>query len=298
MTQMETKMIGNKIADARKKLSLSQAQLAEKLFISAQAVGKWERGESMPDILTLNKIADILNIDLNYFSETFSSTEIEIKSDAENTKKDKQTKKLSWDMSSGNWIDANFSGLKNLKEKFSSSNMKNCKFIGSELSGLILKNNQIDNCDFSNSDISLSNVQSSYFVKNDFKNCSLKESEFTISHLKGCDFTNTDFTGAKFNSSDFENNTIDNSKWNQTAFIKTSFDNVVFGGVLDNCSFENCGFKKVKFQKATLVNTFFKHNKKLKQVKFIDCKIDKLTYAFLKSGKADLTGITLIDNQD
>lgn len=295
---METKMIGNKIADARKRLSLSQVQLAEKLFISAQAVGKWERGESMPDILTLNKMADILNVDLNYFSETFSSSEVEIKSNAENTKKDKQTIKLSWDMSSGNWIDADFSGLKNLKEKFSSSNMKNCKFIGSELSGLILKNNQVDNCDFSNSDISLSNVQSSYFVKNGFKNCSLKESEFTISHLKNCDFTNSDFTGAKFNSSDFENNIIDNSKWNQTAFIKMSFDNIVFGGVLDNCSFENCGFKKVKFQKATLVNTFFKHNKKLKQVKFIDCKVDKLTYAFLKSGNADLTGITLIDNED
>ena len=73
MTQMETKIIGNKIADARKKLSISQAQLAEKLFISAQAVGKWERGESMPDIVTLNKLADILNVDLNYFSEKFNS---------------------------------------------------------------------------------------------------------------------------------------------------------------------------------------------------------------------------------
>lgn len=296
MTQMETKLIGNKIADARKKLNISQAQLAEKLFISAQAVGKWERGESMPDILTLNKIADILNVDLNYFSEKFNSSEAEISSNPEDAKKDKQTNKLTWDMSSGNWIDADFSGLKNLKEKFSSSNMKNCKFIGSELSGLILKSNQINNCDFSKSDISCSKIQSSYLVKNNFKNCSLTKSEFTISHLKGCDFTNTNFTGAKFNSIDFANNTIDNSKWNQTAFIKTSFDNVVFGGVLDNCSFELCGFKNVKFQNATLINNFFKQNKNLKQVKFIDCKVDKITYAFLKSGKADLTGITLINN--
>jgi len=49
---METKAIGNKITDARKKLSISQAQFAEGLFVSAQAVGKWERGESMPDIIT------------------------------------------------------------------------------------------------------------------------------------------------------------------------------------------------------------------------------------------------------
>jgi DNA-binding transcriptional regulator YiaG len=49
---METKMIGIKITEARKKTNISQAKLAERLFISAQAVGKWERGESLPDIIT------------------------------------------------------------------------------------------------------------------------------------------------------------------------------------------------------------------------------------------------------
>jgi hypothetical protein len=39
--------------------------------------------------------------------------------------------KSEWDMSHGNWVDADFSGLKNLHEKFSSSNMLRCKFIGS-----------------------------------------------------------------------------------------------------------------------------------------------------------------------
>ena len=72
MTQMETKMIGNKIAEARKKLNISQAQLAEQLFISAQAVGKWERGESMPDIITFNRLAKILGVDLNYVYNRYS----------------------------------------------------------------------------------------------------------------------------------------------------------------------------------------------------------------------------------
>ena len=70
---METKMIGNKIATARKKINMSQAQLSQLLFISPQAVGKWERGESMPDILTLSRLAEILAVDLNYFSENFQS---------------------------------------------------------------------------------------------------------------------------------------------------------------------------------------------------------------------------------
>ena len=68
---VNTKMIGNKIAEARKKINISQAQLAERLFISSQAVGKWERGESMPDIITFNRLAEILGVDLNLFFRKF-----------------------------------------------------------------------------------------------------------------------------------------------------------------------------------------------------------------------------------
>jgi len=50
---MENKMIGSKIAEARKKINISQAQLAQHLFISPQAVGKWERGESIRTSLLL-----------------------------------------------------------------------------------------------------------------------------------------------------------------------------------------------------------------------------------------------------
>src|SRR5512145_1380156 len=115
---LSTKMIGNKIAEARKKVNISQAELAQRLFISSQAVGKWERGESMPDIVTFNRLAEILGVDLNYFSENFKSEATENKSaESENkapeeqtyTKQDPQTntkgKKLSWDMSRGNWVD-------------------------------------------------------------------------------------------------------------------------------------------------------------------------------------------------
>ena len=70
---LTTMIIGNKIAEARKRINISQAHLAERLFISAQAVGKWERGESMPDIITFNRLAEILGVDLNYFSEGFKS---------------------------------------------------------------------------------------------------------------------------------------------------------------------------------------------------------------------------------
>ncbi len=68
---LNSKSIGNKIAEARKRINLSQAELALQISISPQAVGKWERGESMPDIITLNRLAEIFTVDLNYFSESF-----------------------------------------------------------------------------------------------------------------------------------------------------------------------------------------------------------------------------------
>ncbi len=298
---METKLIGNKIAEARKKASISQAQLADRLFISPQAVGKWERGESMPDIITFSRLAEILGVDLNYFSEKFQSVATEmapvgplVKQLAE-MPSGKLGKKLSWDMSRGNWVDADFSGLKNLCDKFSSSNMQRCKFIGSDLSGLLLKSNNVDTCDFSGSVISSSHIQTSNLINNQFKDCFLNDTEFSGSHIKGCDFTGADFTGAKLKSGDLMKNTIANAVWNRTSFIDTHIADIVFTGALQDCSFENCAFKRVTFQDTTLTNTFFK-NKSLKGIRFIDCQADRMTYEFLKNGKADLSGITLLPN--
>jgi uncharacterized protein YjbI with pentapeptide repeats len=295
---METKMIGIKISEARKKINISQAKLAEKLFISAQAVGKWERGESLPDIITLNRLAQILGVDLNYFSENFKSVTTENSSAEPKVKLTAETatnswKKLSWDMSRGNWVGADFSGLKNLREKFSSSNMQRCKFIGSELSGLQLKGNNINGCDFSGSDISNSCIQSSNVAGNQFQKCSLKETEFLESFITGNDFTGNDFTGVKIKSGGFEKNTIPDAIWNQSSFIDSSIADVVFEGPVDDCYFENCSFKRVKFKNATLKNTFFK-NKSLKGIRFIECQADRMTYEFLKNGKADLTGIEML----
>ena len=49
--------IGSNIAFYRKQAGLTQAQLAERLIYSDKAVSKWERGESIPDVLTLMQIA-------------------------------------------------------------------------------------------------------------------------------------------------------------------------------------------------------------------------------------------------
>ena len=54
--------IGANIAMQRKRVGLTQAGLAEKLNYSDKAISKWERGESMPDVLTLMQLAQLFDI--------------------------------------------------------------------------------------------------------------------------------------------------------------------------------------------------------------------------------------------
>ena len=51
--------LGANIVSYRKQWGLTQAGLAEKLNYSDKAVSKWERGESIPDVLTLMQLAEL-----------------------------------------------------------------------------------------------------------------------------------------------------------------------------------------------------------------------------------------------
>ena len=56
------RQIGINISTQRKHAGLTQAGLAEKLNYSDKAVSKWERGESVPDVLTLVQLAEQFDI--------------------------------------------------------------------------------------------------------------------------------------------------------------------------------------------------------------------------------------------
>lgn len=58
--------LGEKISNLRKKEGLTQAGLAEKIGVSAQAVSKWEIGASYPDISVMPKLAKILSTTTDY----------------------------------------------------------------------------------------------------------------------------------------------------------------------------------------------------------------------------------------
>lgn len=304
---METKIIGNKIAEARKQLNMSQAQLAERLFISPQAVGKWERGESMPDITTFGRMAKILGVDLNYFSansqdpcpagltDNPSTEHTAVSASAQTPDNNPDNKKrLVRSMSTNTWAEVDFSGLNNIKETVNAANFQRCRFIDSDLMGLILKNDVMHHCDFSGSNLNQCRFQGSNLEGNTFSRCSLVEADFSASTVKGCNFEGANMTKAFFNFSSITKIETKNAILDGTAFKDSKIEDVVFEGNIENCHFEKCGFKNVEFRNATLLNTFFKYNNNLKKVRFTQCKVDSLTHAFLKNDKANTEGLILI----
>lgn len=64
MNTIDREKFGDFIGRKRKEKNLTQKDLAEKLFISPQAVSKWERGQSYPDITLLIPLSDILEVQL------------------------------------------------------------------------------------------------------------------------------------------------------------------------------------------------------------------------------------------
>ena len=59
----------------RENAKLTTSTLATKMGVSPQAVGKWERGESMPQASLLPKLADVLGctIDALYGRESITA---------------------------------------------------------------------------------------------------------------------------------------------------------------------------------------------------------------------------------
>lgn len=55
----------DKIVELRKSLNLTQDELADKLFITRQAVSRWENGDTTPNIDTLKLIVQLFDISLH-----------------------------------------------------------------------------------------------------------------------------------------------------------------------------------------------------------------------------------------
>lgn len=61
---MDAKRLGAFIAERRKELGLTQALLAEQLYVTDKAISRWERGIGLPDISNIEALAVALDVSL------------------------------------------------------------------------------------------------------------------------------------------------------------------------------------------------------------------------------------------
>ena len=70
-----TENMGKQIRSGRHRSALTQEKLAEALGVTPQAVSKWERGESLPDIALLPALSAALGLTLD---ELFRRQSVEV----------------------------------------------------------------------------------------------------------------------------------------------------------------------------------------------------------------------------
>ena len=71
-----TENMGKQIRTGRQRSALTQERLAETLGVTPQAVSKWERGESLPDIALLPELSAALGLTLDELFESSAETHL------------------------------------------------------------------------------------------------------------------------------------------------------------------------------------------------------------------------------
>ena len=74
---LDQKIFGGKLRNHRKKLGMTQEEVAEKVGVSPQAILKWEAGDCLPDCFNLKAISDVYKISADVLLETESSGDLD-----------------------------------------------------------------------------------------------------------------------------------------------------------------------------------------------------------------------------
>ena len=110
-------LIGNRISQRRKQLKLTQNELADSLFVTHQAVSKWENGKSLPTIDILYELTKILQVSIDYLLDDSDILDTDYETKFKNYPRDIVLNEF---LTEDNWEDQvpNIFYLLNSKERF------------------------------------------------------------------------------------------------------------------------------------------------------------------------------------
>ena len=58
--------LGSRIAESRRERGLTQAEVADRMGVTPQAVSKWERGLACPDLVFLDDLSFVLGVSIDW----------------------------------------------------------------------------------------------------------------------------------------------------------------------------------------------------------------------------------------
>ncbi len=81
-------IVGENLTELRKNKKLTQFELAEQLNYSDKSISKWENGDNLPDLETLNELCDFYGVTLDYLTHPVEENKDKYVLDKDIKKKD------------------------------------------------------------------------------------------------------------------------------------------------------------------------------------------------------------------
>ena len=83
MEELKSIISGNIVA-LRKKNKLTQIELSKQINYSDKAISRWETGEVVPDVETLNSLAKVFDVPVTYFFEYHKDIDVQLSKPSKN----------------------------------------------------------------------------------------------------------------------------------------------------------------------------------------------------------------------
>ncbi|HSW77381.1 MAG TPA: pentapeptide repeat-containing protein [Candidatus Chromulinivoraceae bacterium] len=178
--------------------------------------------------------------------------------------------------------------------KFKYSALMKADLAGTDLKGADFTSSALMDTVFDEANLTGAKFKAAALKKSSFRGANLTAANFTSADLQNVNFSKANLTGVTLKSSALGGAIFDGATLKGTEFSGSDLSNVSFDGqTLDAVIFNSASLKNTSFKKAILRDVSF-HHSAVKHAIFEGASMDKITYAILKSAKANVDSVTII----
>ena len=259
-------IIGKNLINARNDMRYTQKELADKLAVSPQNVSKWERGVSIPDVITLLQIAQVLNKDIKYFLEDHNQ---------EMVVANQELIIAHQELVTASPVASAVTAVKYVDSVFSNTNWYKQHIREIKRNGIYLFNSIMRYSEFSSLGL---------------EHCRMKDCELFHCNSSDCEIVDTDIKRCFFRFAKMKNMKLSSCRINASFYraeiSESSFTAVVFDGCNMDVVFDNCKFNRIAI----------KNFRKARHCSFVNCEMDKLSEQIFRESGATIINCTIMEN--